>query len=178
MSLIIFGLGSNIGSKSLNLQKACSLLNFYFGSNNLLQSSSIYESLPLVQEGSPDNFSNYNYYNSAVAFNLNLPPSEVFENIKRIEKEMGRGSAEKWAPRIIDIDILIYENNELDLPNLQIPHKELMKRDFALLPLIEILKNLNLDTTTYREALKKAKYTKVFNQLNTLNGKKCRFHLK
>lgn len=152
MPLIIFGIGSNLGNKIENISKAYSLLKLAFGEKNFLCTASIYKSEPLVQKDSPEYFKTLEYYNSAIAFNLFENPAKIFKEIKEIEVEIGRKENRKWAPREIDIDILIYEQNEVNSIELTIPHKELKNRDFALLPLIEILNQLNQDITDYQNA--------------------------
>ena len=151
MPLIVFGIGSNLGDKKKNLKLAVSKLEALYGFN--LSIASIYVSSPL----SIDDITNFDYLNTAVAFNINSTPLEVFNQIKKIEKEIGRKALKKWHPREIDIDILIYEENEMSTDILQIPHKELLNRDFALLPLIEILKNLSKNTNYFEEAFQHLK---------------------
>lgn len=146
MPLIIFGIGSNLGDKKKNIGLAISKLGSLYGS--IVSLASIYVSSPL----SIDDALNFDYLNTAVAFSTNSAPLEVFNQIKKIEKEIGRRSTKKWYPREIDIDILIYENNETNTDILQIPHKELLNRDFVLLPLIEIFKNLSKNTEELQNA--------------------------
>ena len=67
-----------------------------------------------------------------------LPPEELLNIIKGIEKELGREKGEKWGPRIIDIDILFYGEKIINSPSLTIPHPYLHERAFVLIPLTEI----------------------------------------
>ncbi len=143
MALAVFGLGSNLGNKKSNILKAKILLRSEFTKFSFLASASNYISEALVLEKSPEVFSRLSYLNSAIAFNLDIPPLTLFKKIKKIEKRMGRKRREKWAPRKIDIDILIYEGNEMNTSKLTIPHKELLNREFALKPLKEILNIIN-----------------------------------
>jgi 2-amino-4-hydroxy-6-hydroxymethyldihydropteridine diphosphokinase len=143
MSVIILVLGSNLGNKKSNLINAKILLKRAFGYKNFLASASNIESRALVKPNSPEVFSRLNYINSAIAFNIILPSLVVFKKIKKIEKKIGRRGKEKWAPRKIDIDVLIYEGNETNLPHLKIPHPELLNREFAINPVKEIYAKLN-----------------------------------
>ncbi len=151
MPLIVFGIGTNLGNKKSNIIKAKFLLKKSF--QNLLYSSSSFENPALVLNKSTPVFCKLSYINSAIAFNINLKPLLVLKKIKQIEKKFGRKSKIKWAPRMIDIDILIYEQNEVSLPKLQIPHPELMNRTFTLVPLIEVLDSLNINSLKYKNAL-------------------------
>ncbi len=78
------------------------------------------------------------FINQAVAVETLLNPQKLLEQILKIENEMGRERTTKWAERTIDIDILLYDNFVVNEPNLVIPHPELPKRNFALIPLMEI----------------------------------------
>ena len=78
------------------------------------------------------------FINQAVAVETSLNPQKLLEQILKIENEMGRERTTKWAERTIDIDILLYDNFVVNEPNLVIPHPELPKRNFALIPLMEI----------------------------------------
>lgn len=78
------------------------------------------------------------FINQAVAVETSLNPHKLLEQILKIENEMGRERTTKWAERTIDIDILLYDNFVVNEPNLVIPHPELPKRNFALIPLMEI----------------------------------------
>ena len=78
------------------------------------------------------------FINQALAVETSLNPQKLLEQILKIENEMGRERTTKWAERTIDIDILLYDNFVVNEPNLVIPHPELPKRNFALIPLMEI----------------------------------------
>jgi 2-amino-4-hydroxy-6-hydroxymethyldihydropteridine diphosphokinase/dihydropteroate synthase len=142
VALAVFGLGSNLGNKKSNILQAKILLKREFSKFAFLFSASNYTSNAIVKDGSPEVFSRLSYINSAIAFDITLSPALVFKKIKKIERKMGRKKRERWAPRKIDIDILIYEGNEMETPSLTIPHKELFNREFALIPLREILNYL------------------------------------
>lgn len=94
--------------------------------------SSMYETKPWGLEEQPD------FINMAVEAKTRLSPEELLRALKDIEKEMGRKDTVRWGPRIIDLDILFYDDIVINMGHLQIPHPLLHKRDFVLLPLSEI----------------------------------------
>lgn len=152
MNLIVFGLGANLGRKLENLRKAVFLLRSILGEDCFLHSSSVYESLPLTKSSAPKYHSTLNFYNACTSFMCDMHPIQILEIIKEVEEKIGRKSKEKWAPREIDIDILIYENNDLVSEKLVIPHAELHKRDFVILPLIEIFSSLGRDFSIFQRS--------------------------
>lgn len=140
MEKIIFGLGSNIGNAEHNFASAISLLK-----KRLIYKvtrSVIYKSPPLLPKNAPKSW-NKEFSNMAVSGILKsqLVPEEILAVIKEIEVQIGREASEKWAPRKIDIDILAWGNLIYESEKLNIPHKELLNRDFALKPLLEIAPN-------------------------------------
>lgn len=146
MSIIVFGIGANLGDKTKNINSAIAELNFLYGCALAVASFYLSSPLPSNDVSSPD------YTNTAIAFDINLQPEEILLQIKQVEKKIGRTSNKKWHSREIDIDILIYENHTSSNPILNIPHKELLNRDFALLPLIEVLNKLKKDASIYENA--------------------------
>lgn len=140
MTQIILGLGSNLGYRQENLAQAIKLIGSLL--DNIIQSS-IVESLPLLPDKSPAEW-NIHYLNMVITGDLkdsNISPAEFLRRIKQFEVELGRQPSERWAPRVIDIDILAWGNEIVDLPDLKIPHAEMLKRDFVMKPLKEILPN-------------------------------------
>lgn len=124
-------LGSNLNNPIAQLEKA---LIIFQKSNqiDLIQFSSIYQSPPFDLSDQPD------YFNLVCEIKTILNPTDLLNFIKNIEKQMGRVGAARWSARIIDIDILIYNNSVFETSELTIPHKQLIKRNFFLEPLIEI----------------------------------------
>ena len=156
MPIIVFGVGTNLGNKKSNILKAEKYLKKAFGSHNFLISATSFSSKALVKKNSPKRFASLDYINTAFCFDINLSPYIVLDKIKKIEQRIGRKRSNIiWSPRKIDIDILIYENNQICSEKINIPHKELMNRDFCLIPLIEILEKLQLNTFEYKHSLKK-----------------------
>ncbi len=101
----------------------------------ILKCSSVYETQSWGKTDEPD------YLNQVVQLSTLLSPAEVLSKILNIEAEMGRKRYEKWGSRLIDIDILFYNNEIIKQHNLEIPHPELHKRRFTLDPLVEIAPN-------------------------------------
>ena len=128
--LVHLGLGSNLGNRLDNLNKACAELE----SLPLLQFrvSSIYESDPLLKMPQPK------YLNMMVCGLTELSPLKLLQKCLQIETGLGRVRQKHWGSRTIDIDILVYGEEIIDVDKLKIPHPELEKRSFVLLPLKEL----------------------------------------
>jgi len=123
------GLGSNVGDRLLNILKAIDLLKEFIRVEKV---STIYESEPWGVEDQPP------FLNCVLLGETSLTPSELLKEIKRVEREVGRKERFRWGPREIDIDILLYEEEVVELPDLEIPHPYIRERDFVLVPLLEI----------------------------------------
>ena len=123
-------IGGNLGDRKENLLTAISLINEQCGS--LTRSSSVYETEAWGNTDQPT------FLNQALEISTSLNARQLMRKILKIEKEMGRVREEKLGPRIIDVDILLFENEIHDLRFLKIPHPELQNRRFVLVPLAEI----------------------------------------
>ena len=132
--MIILGLGSNIGERKEYLHMAIERLSAFLSGIKL---SHVYESRALLPEGAPPEWAQP-FLNMAIGGEGTLSPEELLEEVKRIEREMGRQVRGFWGPREIDIDILAMDDVTLETPALNVPHHELLNRDFALLPLLDI----------------------------------------
>jgi len=123
-------LGSNEGKPEVNLHQAKLLIGQKAG--EIVQQSSIYETEAWgVKEQQA-------FLNQAILIETNLSPFTLLTTLKDTEKELGRVETSKWGPRVIDIDILFYGNQTVDLPELKIPHPYLQERRFTLVPMVEI----------------------------------------
>ena len=140
MSRIIFCLGSNVGDRNSYLTQAINFLQIRLELTNLRQSSILQNRALLLPDAPPE--WNIDFYNIAISADINLitfAPLKIIKIIQKIEKDLGRINRGKWSPREIDIDIAIIDNLEIHLEStLQIPHKELFKRDFFLKTIREI----------------------------------------
>jgi len=124
-------IGSNMGDRQANLDAAFSFLK---GIGEILKVSSIYKTAPVDMPPGSDNF-----YNQVLILKSTVPPPGLLKEIKKFEKSMGRDITHSHKrSRIIDIDILLASDLILDEKNLVIPHREMHKRAFVLIPLLEI----------------------------------------
>jgi len=130
MNTVYLLIGGNLGNRKENFSRAISLINEQCGS--LTKSSSVYETEAWGITDQPS------FLNQALEIVTELNARQLMRKILKIEKIMGRVRKEKLGPRIIDIDILLFENEIHDLRFLKIPHPELQNRRFVLVPLAEI----------------------------------------
>ena len=128
--LVHLGLGSNLGNRLDFLNQACRELSAVTFRD--FRSSAIYESEPLLKMKQPK------YYNQVVCGFTGLSPVELVVKCQQIENMLGRVRKERWGSRNIDLDILSYGNEIVDNEKLKIPHPEMEKRSFVLLPLLEL----------------------------------------
>jgi 2-amino-4-hydroxy-6-hydroxymethyldihydropteridine diphosphokinase len=131
------GLGSNIGDKPANINRALELLTAR-KAVEITAVSSIYRTAPwgyLEQDI---------FANACALARTRLSPAALLVEVKAIEAEMGREKTIRWGPRLIDIDILFYGDLPLAEPDLILPHKELFNRAFVLVPLAEVAPNLRI----------------------------------
>ncbi|CAD2080773.1 2-amino-4-hydroxy-6-hydroxymethyldihydropteridine diphosphokinase [Jeotgalicoccus coquinae] len=131
MAIAYLGLGSNIGDREESLNNAIAELSGVPGIQ-VTKISSRYETKPYGNTNQPD------FINMAVEVDTNLTPLDLLETVLGIEHELGRVRTEIWGPRSIDIDVLLYEDLELKLTDLKVPHPEMHLRSFVIDPLYEI----------------------------------------
>ena len=129
---IYLGLGSNLGNKKNNIEKA----KFRLIENNIkiLQSSSYYESLSWPNSNNPK------FLNVVLSISTDLNPSKLLSVCKIIEKKVGRKKAPKNSPRVCDIDIIDYLNIQRN-DEIILPHPRMYKRNFVLFPLFQLNKS-------------------------------------
>ena len=130
-SKVVISLGSNIGNKKKNLETALNLISQF---SSLITKSHIYHSEPWGYQ------SNNSFLNMGVMVKTKLKPFDVLKKIKSIEKKMGRPPKTKdiYEDRIIDLDILIFENFKINRKELIVPHTKIRDRKFSLLILKDI----------------------------------------
>ena len=132
MSTVYVGVGSNVGDRVAFCRKAVESLRtrdgFLVG-----PVSSLYETSPI---GGPPQRS---FINLVAQLEATLEPRAVLEAFKEVEATMGREPSEiRWGPRVVDLDLLLYDDLKVNEPDLEIPHPRLTQRRFALVPLLEI----------------------------------------
>lgn len=135
--MIILGLGSNLGDRLANLRAALHDIKKMEGLK-VNQVSPVYISDAALPENAPADW-DAPYLNVALRCEINIEPSALLKKLKDIEKHLGRAShPAKWSPRVMDIDILAFNDLVLDSEELTIPHKHLLERPFALWPLADV----------------------------------------
>jgi 2-amino-4-hydroxy-6-hydroxymethyldihydropteridine diphosphokinase len=131
MATAFLGLGSNMGDRADNINIAIKLLR-ESGQIDIENISSLYQTEPVGVEGQPE------FYNCAMRIKTPLDPHPLLRLIKAIERQMGREPSTHMQPRLIDIDILLYDDTDLESLELKIPHPRLTTRRFVLEPLLEL----------------------------------------
>jgi len=127
---VYIGMGSNLGSRSNHLESAVRALE-QIGGGAGVRRSCLYESAPLGP-------AQPRFLNAAVQMECGLAPQRLLSILKQIELDQGRQRTDRWGPRSLDLDILLWDNRLVADANLQIPHLELHKRRFALEPLCDL----------------------------------------
>ncbi len=131
------GLGSNLGERAANLTEALRRLA-QSPEIEVVRTSSVYETEPVGPQGQPA------FLNQVAQMQVTCPARALLAMIRRIESEMGRVRMQRWGPRTIDLDILLYGDEIVDEPDLKIPHPQMLARPFVLVPLAEIAPELLL----------------------------------
>jgi 2-amino-4-hydroxy-6-hydroxymethyldihydropteridine diphosphokinase len=134
------GIGSNLGDRKANHREAMERLG-QLPTTRVARTSSLYESEP---HGNAKTW----FVNSVVELQTDLMPTDLLKKLKAIEELMGRKrvKGKRWGSRIIDLDILLYDNESVQTRTLKIPHPEMHKRRFVLLPLCELAPHVSHGT--------------------------------
>jgi 2-amino-4-hydroxy-6-hydroxymethyldihydropteridine diphosphokinase len=125
------GLGSNLGPREETIRRAVQLLERAPGVV-VVAVSELRETDPVGLVDQP------RFLNGAVALETTLAARELLDLLLDVERELGRVRTERWGPRVIDLDLLLYGGETLDAPGLRVPHPRLHERRFALEPLAEL----------------------------------------
>lgn len=149
MTEVYIGLGSNIGDRVANLESAVSEIRT-LTDTRITALSSLYLTPPWGVTAQDD------FINQVIAIETGLSALLLLEKLKQIEIKMGRQTVKRWGPRVIDLDILWYGGEQINLPHLKIPHPYLRERLFVLIPLEELNPDLVLpeDGMKVEEVLK------------------------
>ena len=152
MGVVAFlGLGSNLGDRLANLQAAVDALQAEPGLR-VTGSSRVWETTPVGGPPQPD------YLNAVLRVETDLSARDLLDAARRVEGRLGRVRKERWGARTLDVDILLYDEEQIDEPDLVVPHPRLAERAFVVLPLLELepdpvlpdgtrLKEVRLDTS-------------------------------
>ncbi|HEX2786758.1 MAG TPA: 2-amino-4-hydroxy-6-hydroxymethyldihydropteridine diphosphokinase [Ignavibacteria bacterium] len=128
---VFLGLGSNLGNRVEYIERAIEEIGS-LKDTKIIKKASLYETEPWGFKEQPD------FINSAVEIETMLSAEELFNEVKSIEQKLKRKSKGKWQEREIDIDILFYGNEIIKSERINIPHKEIEKRKFVLIPMYEL----------------------------------------
>jgi 2-amino-4-hydroxy-6-hydroxymethyldihydropteridine diphosphokinase len=135
MNKVYLGLGTNLGDRKRNLREAIEKIGEHIG--KVLNSSSVYETAPWGFDAEND------FLNMVTEVETGLSPSELLKKIFEIELKLGRErTQDRYSSRVIDIDILLYDDLIVDQKGLKIPHRLMHERRFVLAPLWEIAPDL------------------------------------
>ncbi|MBA6263554.1 MAG: 2-amino-4-hydroxy-6-hydroxymethyldihydropteridine diphosphokinase [Colwellia sp.] len=138
MALAYVGLGSNLSDPEKQIKHAVALLS-HIKNTKLSDLSSLYFSRPMGPQDQPD------YMNAVAALQTELSPLELLDELQAIENKAGRVRKDnRWGARILDLDILLFDNDIINHQRLTVPHYGLELREFVLLPLAEISPELML----------------------------------
>ncbi len=135
MAKVYVGLGSNLGKRRRNIEAAISCLGAHPGVQ-VLRVSTLIETEPVGGAPQP------RFLNGVAELEVELSPEELLQELLAIEKKLGRVRREKWGPRVIDLDLLFYNDCIIERPELQVPHPLAVERGFVLEPLAELAPEL------------------------------------
>lgn len=131
MSIAFIGIGTNMGDRALNIKNATKALK-HLPETTVLAVSNIYETEPWGLKEQP------NFLNGVIKVSTSLSPNALLGALLGIEAAMGRVREVKNGPRVLDLDLLIYDNVNLSSAELTLPHPYIMEREFVLKPLTEL----------------------------------------
>ena len=145
-------LGGNLGDRMAALTEALRLLDATPGMQRTV-CSSVYETEPWAVADQP------NFLNLVAAYETTLSPQDLLAACKSVETEVGRVASYRWGPRLIDVDILLFGAEVVDMaePDLQIPHPRMTQRAFVLVPLAEVTPDFSVppDGSAVRQLLER-----------------------
>ncbi len=125
------GLGSNLGERETLIRLALDDLARLPGTR-LVRASSLYDTEPVGEVEQP------NFLNAVAQLDTELTARQLLWNLQLVERRLGRVRAQRWGPRTMDLDLLLFGDLVLDEPDLRLPHPELLRRAFVLVPLVEL----------------------------------------
>ncbi|ENQ3080755.1 2-amino-4-hydroxy-6-hydroxymethyldihydropteridine diphosphokinase [Bacillus multifaciens] len=159
-NVVYIALGSNMGDRYTYLLQAIELLRSHPGME-VEDVSSVYETDP-VGYTEQDQF-----LNLVIKISTNLLPQELLMVTQKVEDELGRKREVKWGPRTIDLDILLYNHENIEAENLVVPHPRMFERAFVIVPLMEVNQEINRNISRSQvEEMKRREGVTVWKQRN------------
>lgn len=141
---VYLGLGSNLGDRAANLRAALAALDALDPAVRVTRVSSVYATAPMYVVDQPE------FYNAVCHAQTTLAPLDLLGALKRLERTLGRTPGRRFGPRVVDLDLLLYDDLTLHIPptdqtgELVVPHQRMLERAFVLVPLAEIAPDLVL----------------------------------
>ena len=135
--IVYIGLGSNLDEPYVQIKKAIKALD-NLSEVEVIANSGYFKSKPMGPEDQPD------YVNAVVEIETSLAAEKLMAQCQLIEKKQGRIKTRHWGERSIDLDILLYADQQIDRDDLIVPHPGLCERDFVYMPLLKINKNIEV----------------------------------
>ncbi|NLR58747.1 2-amino-4-hydroxy-6-hydroxymethyldihydropteridine diphosphokinase [Chitinophaga polysaccharea] len=131
MNTAILLIGGNLGDRTGNLQQAVHLIQETAG--EVVKTSALYQTAPWGAVDQPD------YLNQGLEIRTNMDALTLLHTLLEIERKIGRIRQQKWGSRVIDIDLIFFNDSVISLPELKVPHPRMQLRQFVLVPLLEIV---------------------------------------
>ena len=141
MSIAYIGIGSNLADPQNQVRQALRELGD-LPQTTCLRHSSLYRSAPLMSDTAPKD--QPDYINAVAELDSSLNPLDLLHELQYLETAHNRIRAERWGPRTLDLDILLYDDRTIESPELTVPHPGLYERNFVLYPLAEIAPDLDI----------------------------------
>ncbi|AIK38052.1 MULTISPECIES: 2-amino-4-hydroxy-6-hydroxymethyldihydropteridine diphosphokinase [Bacillus] len=159
-NVVYVALGSNIGDRYVYLLQAIELLN----KNPHIQ----VEDVSSVYETDPVGYTDQNrFLNLVIKISTNLLPQELLKVTQKVEIDLGRKREIRWGPRTIDIDILLYNQENIEAENLIVPHPRMFERAFVIVPLLEINQDIKQNISRSQvDEMKRREGVTVWKQKN------------
>jgi len=130
MHRAFIAIGTNLGDRKRNIELAIKKMET--NQIAIIKKSPAYSTMPYGYKNQPM------FLNCVVETQTDLSAEELLHAVQKIEKEMGRTKKIRWSPRVIDLDIIFFDSDIINKPDLQIPHPDMQNRDFVLKPLTDI----------------------------------------
>jgi len=166
MTLCYIGLGSNLNQPLRQLNDAKQKIDT-LPETILLRCSSIYQSEALTLDNEPQN----DYLNAVILIETSLNAEMLLDALQNIEMEQGRTREKRWGERTIDLDILLYGDQQIHTERLIVPHSEIENRKFVLLPLSQISPDINIPGKKPLKFLLEKTSTQSLNKMGEFDGK-------